>query len=132
LYGWSHPNHILYSLTLVLIPIIICNWAWFTVLLFTSTILLVCSIVNIWFHYHINTPDILGYVSSMAIENSHIPLSIKHPGAKITLDGLERADHLGGLRFRIGDVQSGEAIGKIAFAADGVGVISYKKGRMVI
>jgi hypothetical protein len=119
-------------LSLYPLPILVCNWFWFTVLAVTSTVLLICAIMNIWFFYNINTPDILGYVSSMAIENPHVPIPGEHPGARSVLSGLERSKWLGNVRVRIGDVRSNEEVGKIAFAADGNGVAPVEKGRMVI
>jgi hypothetical protein len=119
-------------LALLPIPIIVCNWAWFSILTFTTTLLLFCAIMNLWFHYHINTPDIMGYVSSMAIENPYLPIPGEHPGARSVLDGLERAKVLGDMKVKIGDVRSGEEVGKIAFAAKGNGVVTYEKGRNVI
>lgn len=88
--------------------------------------------MNIWFLHHINTPDILGYVSSMAIENPYIPIPGEHPGARSILDGPERSNLLGAMRVRIGDVRSNEEVGKIAFAAEGSSVTPLRKGRIIV
>lgn len=68
----------------------------------------------------------------MAIENPHVSIPGEDPGARSILNGLERAKWLGDMKVRIGDVRSGEEVGKIAFAAEGNGVAPYEKGRMVI
>jgi hypothetical protein len=87
--------------------------------------------MNIWFHYHISTPDVLGYVSSMAIENPHIPHSWRAFWSKSTLGTLERAKYLGDMRVRMGDVRSREKVGKTAFTADGNGVFLHETGKTV-
>ena len=52
---------------------------------------------------------------------------------KSTLDGLERAKHLGVMRVRIDavEVRSGEKVGEIVLAAEGNGVVLHERGRMV-
>jgi hypothetical protein len=76
-------------------------------------------------------PDILGYVSSMAIENPHVLIPGGHPGVKSTLDKLERAKYLGDMRVRINDVGSSEKVRKTAFAAGGNSVFLHEKERIV-
>ncbi|KAE8442199.1 hypothetical protein EG329_003728 [Mollisiaceae sp. DMI_Dod_QoI] len=45
------------------------NWAFLSILLMTSVALLFCSIFGIWLRYQINTPDTMGYISSMEADN---------------------------------------------------------------
>lgn len=59
------------------------------------------------------------------------PIPGGHSGVKSTLGTLERAKYLGDMRVRMGDIRSGEKVGKTAFAAEGNGVVLHDKGRMV-
>jgi hypothetical protein len=70
--------------------IVTCNWYWFTILIAASLILIVSALFSTWLCYRINTPDILGYVSSMTIENPYINIPGVKPGSASHLDGLER------------------------------------------
>lgn len=108
------------------------NWIWFTIVPFTSTLLLVCSVLSAWLKYKINTPDILGYVSSMTLENSHATPPGLEAGSASGLDGLDRTRLFKNFRVRLGDIRSDAEVGKIALATEGAGVEMYKKGRRVV
>jgi hypothetical protein len=77
-------------------------------------------------------PDILGYVSSMTIENPYTSIPGVPLGSGSTLNGLERSKLLRNVRVRIGDVREAGKSGKIALAAEGEGVVRCKKGRKFV
>lgn len=83
---------------------------WILVLLFSSIILLVLGIANIFVSAHTTVPDIFGYVSSLALHNPHIKAS----GGGSALSGTEQTRILKDIRVQLGDVQRGEAVGHIA------------------
>ncbi|CZR69236.1 uncharacterized protein PAC_19136 [Phialocephala subalpina] len=49
--------------------IVICNRPYFVILLVISLILLVCSLLSVLLRFKIDTPDIMGHISSMAIDH---------------------------------------------------------------
>ncbi|KAF4631718.1 hypothetical protein G7Y89_g6411 [Cudoniella acicularis] len=113
--------------------IIVCNWLWFTILVITSTILILSSLACAWLRYHLNSPDILGYVSSLTIDNPYMQIPEIVPGSGSFLDSLDRARILGNIRVKIGDVDyENRSFGKIALALDDGTVVAYQKGRRVI
>jgi hypothetical protein len=92
--------------------LIVCNWIYFTLVLIVSMFLLLCVGFSAWLNHNLSTPDILGYVSSLTIENPHFSV----PGNPGTfLDGMERAKALGKMKVQVRDVQQGEMVGKFAF-----------------
>lgn len=108
------------------------NMFWFVILVVASLLLIVASVLNIWLRYHLYSPDIFGYVSSLTIENPHLRIPGVEPGCGSTLDGLERTRLLKDIIVRIGDVRSGEKFGKLALARYGEGVEEVKRGRRYI
>ncbi|KAG4440930.1 hypothetical protein IFR05_003559 [Cadophora sp. M221] len=107
--------------------IVKCNWVYFTILVLISSLLVVCALLNAWLLHKIQTPDILGYVSAMTVENKYV--AILGPHLTSTMGGMERARLLGQMRLQIGDVQGENEFGKIALAAEGDGVVRARKGR---
>lgn len=110
--------------------IVKCNWVYFTILMLISSLLIACALLNAWLLHKIQTPDILGYVSAMTIENKYA--AIPGPHLASTTGGMERARILGQMRLQIGDVQGKEEVGKIALAAEGDGVVRARKGRKFV
>ena len=80
--------------------------------LITSTVLLTCGFLGLFFRYNAIAPDIIGYVSTMARDNPHFSLPTGHG----MLDGIERARLLRDVRVQIAevaDVKDGD-IGHVA------------------
>ena len=98
--------------------VVSCNWVFFTILTLASTILLFCSCLNLWLSRQISTPDILGYVSSLPIEDPQITDDGKANQINSTLDGLERSKQLRHVRMQIRDVQQEETVGRFALTSD--------------
>ncbi|KAF4627622.1 hypothetical protein G7Y89_g10535 [Cudoniella acicularis] len=128
------PINTISSTPLVIQPftIVVCNWVYFTILTFTSVLLIISAISAAWMHYQVSTPDILGYVSSMTIENPYTPIPGIQPGSGSALDGLERTRLLKEMRVQIGQVPLDGDAWKFAFATQGGGVMKYRKGRRVV
>lgn len=118
--------------TLLPFTVVKCNWLWFGILLFTSLLLIVCSVLSAWLRYSVNTPDIMGYVSSLTIENPYARIVEVEHGSGSALDGLDRTRLMKNVRVRIGDVWQGEKIGKLAFAIEGPEVAEFQKGKKVV
>ncbi|KAH8650592.1 hypothetical protein BGZ60DRAFT_534248 [Tricladium varicosporioides] len=110
-------------------PILVCNWIYFTILVATSIFMIFCGVLCTWLSYHITSPDIMGYVSSMTIENPYFNIPGTKQGSGSAMDGLQRTRLLRGTRVRLGDVQNGEAVGKFGFATEDQYVVRAKKGR---
>ncbi|KAF8858279.1 hypothetical protein BDZ45DRAFT_802610 [Acephala macrosclerotiorum] len=110
------------------LPIIKCNWIYFSILTITSIPLILASLACIWLRYQISTPDVLGYVSSLARANPYTPL-LESTGSGSALDGLKWTALSKDLRFRLGDVQGKEEFGKVAFALAGDSVVKCVEGR---
>jgi hypothetical protein len=77
----------------------------------TAILLQICAIIGLILKWRTTGPDILGYVSTQTRDN---PFFANIVGGS-TLDGLERARLLSDMKVQIGDVDSGEQVGHIAF-----------------
>jgi hypothetical protein len=99
-------------------PIFKCNWFWFTVLVLISLSLILCCALNIWIARRLSTPDILGSVSCLTIENPYVSIPGVPYGSGSGLDGLHRAKLLKKLRVQLRDVQPREYFGKFALTSD--------------
>ncbi|CZR65447.1 uncharacterized protein PAC_15347 [Phialocephala subalpina] len=119
-------------MTLKPFTIMKCNWGWFGIVAFTSILLLVCSVLSVWIRYNINMPDMLGYVSSMAIEKQKSSVAEVELRYGSGMDGLERTRLMENVRVRVGDIRPNEEFGEIALAVEGQGVVVCEKGRKVI
>jgi hypothetical protein len=98
-------------------PIFRCNWVWFTVLVLISLSLILCCVLNIWIARRLSTPDILGSVSCLTIENPYVSIPGVDYGSGSGLDGLQRAKLLRKLRVQLRDVQPREYFGKFALTS---------------
>jgi hypothetical protein len=124
-YGWADWNDICIlnatsstPLQLQPFPLVTCNWVFFTILTVTSTLLFICSCLSIWLSHRLSTPDIMGYVSSLTIENPDIPVTGKASGLSSALDGFDRARLLRHVKVQIRDVQQGDEIGTFALTSE--------------
>ena len=110
-----------------LTDIYICNRMWAFILLAASSALLLCGLAGAIVKHMTRGPKILGYVSSITRDNPYIDL----PSEGSTLDGLERAKLLKGLKVKLQDVAPDDAVGHIAFgSAEAFGTGKLKTGRL--
>ncbi|KAI9772791.1 MAG: hypothetical protein M1839_002292 [Geoglossum umbratile] len=93
------------------------HWPYLGMYVFCSFVLLISAVVGIWFDFQTPGPDILRYCSSLARDSGFV----KTPKGGSTLDGMERAKLLRGLRVRLWDVggENGNGVGRVAFADEG-------------
>jgi hypothetical protein len=104
------------------------NWAYGTLLLLISALLLVAGLTSLILKRRTLAPDILGYTSTTTRDNQYFDLAEdSHPPSY--LDGLERAKALRHTRVMIGDVRPDARVGHIAFTAMGTGSQRLVKGR---
>jgi hypothetical protein len=89
-----------------------------------SLVLLFCGVLGMFFTYAASAPNILGFVSTMTIDNPYV----RHATGDGMLDGLERARLLKDVRVRIADVKAEERQGHIALT-DIVGGTPLKKAQ---
>jgi hypothetical protein len=121
---WAKTNNCLLNDTsstpLQFLPFVLvtCNWIFFTILALTSTLLLFCCCLNIWLIRSLSTPDIMGYVSSLAIQNPYVSIHGDPSSANTALDGLSRTKLLRDMKVQIRDVQEEEQFGKFALTSD--------------
>ena len=80
------------------------------ILVVIALILQVCAIFGLVLKYTATAPDILGYVSTMTMENPHI----KVPSGGNTLDGIERARYLQKVKVQLADVYWDQVQGHVA------------------
>lgn len=105
--------------------IFVCNFAWFTLLVVASTIILLTGTVAVVLKRKTLGPEMFGFVSSLTYENPWV----KIPSGGTMLDGMERARLLKDLVVCIGDVRGKEDVGHIAVAA-GVPLRKLERGRL--
>jgi hypothetical protein len=123
-YGWEDVNGCALNATsstpLQFQPfaLVTCNWVFFAILTIASTLLLICSCLSIWLSYRLSTPDIMGHMSSLAIENPDIPVAGKASGLNSAPDGFERAKLLRDVKVQIRDVQQEDEVGKFTLTSD--------------
>ena len=98
-----------------LTDIYICNSIWAVILLAASSALLLCGLAGAFVKHLTRGPNILGYVSSITRDNPYVDI----PSRGCTLDGLERARLLKGLKVKLKDVAPDDEVGHIAFGCGG-------------
>jgi len=93
-------------------PVYVPNKPWIVLYLIATSTLCLCAILTIIIQCRVQTPDILGYVSSLSRDSPYTAM----PGCSSTLNGSERARLLKNHWTRIEDVQPNCNVGKIAFS----------------
>lgn len=83
------------------------NWVWMVLDYIGCIVLLVAASFAVWLRKRILTPDIFGYVSSLTRDNPMIDL----PAGGSTLNGLDRARMMKGVKVKIADVGAGDGLG---------------------
>ena len=81
------------------------------ILLAVALILQACAIAGLILKYTATAPDILGYISTMTMENPHINV----PNGGNILDGMERARYLQKVKVQLADVHWDQVEGHLAF-----------------
>lgn len=69
------------------------------------------AIAGLILKYTATAPDILGYISTMTMDNPHISV----PPEGNTLDGMERARYLQKVKVQLADVNWDQLEGHLAF-----------------
>lgn len=105
--------------------IFVCNFAWFTLLVVASGIILITGAVAVVLKRKTLGPEMFGFVSSLTYENPWV----KIPSGGTMLDGMERARLLKDVEVCIGDVRGDDDVGHIAVAA-GVPLRKLERGRL--
>ena len=77
--------------------IYLCSWPWFAVLILASSVMLVASVLAIWWELQTCIPDILGYCSSLTRDAPYLNLK-----GGSTLDGMERTRLLKDYQITLG------------------------------
>lgn len=95
------------------------------ILLVVALILQVCAIAGLILKYTATAPDILGYISTMTMENPHINV----PNEGNTLDGMERARCLRKVEVQLADVHWDQVEGHLAFRSVD-NEIDFTKGKL--
>lgn len=105
--------------------IFVCNFAWFALLLASSSIILVTGIFAVVLKRRTLGPEMFGLVTSMTYENPWLNI----PKGGTMLDGMERARLLKDVEVCVADVRGGDDVGHIALAA-GVPLRKLERGRL--
>ncbi len=105
--------------------IFVCNFAWFSLLIASSSVILLTGSIALLLKRMTIGPEMFGYVSSMTYENPHV----KIPAGGSMLDAMERARLLKDIEVCVGDVEGNEGVGHIALAA-GVPVRKLERERL--
>jgi hypothetical protein len=106
-------------------PVFACNFAWLSLLLAASIIVLLIGIGSLILKRKTLGPEMFGFVSSMTYENQFI----KIPQGGSMLDAMERARLLKDVEVTVGDVRGDAEVGHIALAA-GVPLRKLERGRL--
>jgi hypothetical protein len=104
------------------------NWIWMTFDFIGCAVLLVAASVGVWLRTHTLAPDIFGYVSSLTRDNPMIDL----PAGGSTLNGIDRARMLKGVKVKIADVGGNDGLGRVGLAmknSSQENVAELKKGK---
>lgn len=88
------------------------NWIWMTLDFVGCVVLLVAASVAVWLRTHTLAPDIFGYVSSLTRDNPMIDV----PAGGSTLNGIDRARMLKGVKVKIADVGGNDGLGRVGLA----------------
>jgi len=75
-------------------------WQWIPIDFVACLVLFAAAVWSFWLRVHTLAPDIFGYVSSLTRDNPNLQL----PTEGSTLDGLDRARYLKGIKVKIGDL----------------------------
>ncbi|KAF2501242.1 hypothetical protein BU16DRAFT_569391 [Lophium mytilinum] len=105
--------------------IFVCSFAWMSLLLAASTIMLATGAAALLLRRNTIAPEMFGFVASMTYENTHV----KIPSGGNVLDAMERARLLKDVKVRVGDVRGEADVGHIAFSA-GVKTRTLERGRL--
>lgn len=105
--------------------IFLCNFAWFTLLMVSSTIIFMTGAVGLVLKRKTLGPEMFGFVASMTYENPWVSI----PKGGTMLDAMERARLLKDMEVHVADVRGDEDTGHIAFAA-GVPLRKLERGRL--
>jgi hypothetical protein len=99
----------------------VCSWPWLVIFLSATTVLLLAAFLGPLYDLQKQTPDILGYCSTMVRDPKYVSL----PRGGNLLDGLERTRMLGHLKVKLGELDlkegenildSGRGVGHLAVA----------------
>lgn len=105
--------------------IFVCNFAWLSLLLVSSAVILLTGSVAVVLKRKTLGPEMFGFVTSMTYENPWV----KIPRGGTMLDAMERARLLKDVEVHVADVRGDEDVGHIAFAA-GVPLRKLERGRL--
>jgi hypothetical protein len=101
---------------------------WMIIDIIGCVVLLVAASAAIWLRVRTLAPDIFGYVSSLTRENPMITL----PEGGSTLNGIDRARMLRGVKVRIADISGQDGVGRVGLAmkdSSQENVTELKKGK---
>ena len=104
----------------------VANWAWVTVLMFSSVVLLSAGVASAILDSRVIGPDILGFASSITRHNKYMDL----PKGDSTMGGAERARMLCDVKVMMQDVKAGSKVGKIALGTMSEGAQRLKPERL--
>jgi hypothetical protein len=90
-----------------------CNFAWLAALFAAAGIILATGAASLMLKHKTLGPEMFGFVASMTYENPHV----KIPAGGTMLDAMERARLLKDIEVRVGDVNTKDEVGHIAFTA---------------
>lgn len=107
------------------VPVYAANYLFVAILLVVALILQLCAIAGLILKCTATAPDILGYISTMAMENPHVNV----PRGGNTLDGLKRARHLQEVKVQLADVNWDQVEGHLAFRSVD-NEIDFAKGKL--
>lgn len=109
--------------------IFVCNFAWLSLLLASSGVILVTGAVALVLKHKTLGPEIFGFVTSMTYENPYVKIAGGTLGGGTTMDAMERARLLKDVKVYIGDVRGNDDTGHIAMAS-GVPLRKLERGRL--
>lgn len=107
------------------------NWIWMVLDFIGCVILLIAASAAVWLRKRTLAPDIFGYVSSLTRDNPMIDL----PAGGSTLNGIDRARMMRGVKVKIADVGGDDGLGRVGLAmknSSSDNVAELKKGKQYL
>jgi hypothetical protein len=120
-------EHAASNVTFPLPAVYAINRAWMGVYFVSVAVMFLAACFSLVMHSLCRAPQVLGYASSLVRDSKYFEDVIGVYGNSVE-DGPEKSKRLGRMRVMLADVRDGSAVGKIAFALQGMGE-RIEKGR---
>jgi hypothetical protein len=117
-----------FATTTTIVSIYVCHWGWLATFALAILTMLITAVTGVIFKHRVVGPDILGYVSTLTLDNPHIIF----PSGGTTLGGMDRARLLKDVGVTMGDICGLDEVGRIALTSPGESVVGLSSERYYV